>query len=182
MRRDTNQLSFQRRYSIDSAVNLLALCEKAVRHQDDKAGMILINVDPRYEQASLVLPPGSMSLNSYVDHNSCFLVSSLPHLFCHTMSSHWDIYIYQSMLRIDYTVPTRWRHQSGIADHPCANARRVLSQPTSDPIRHFVTRLHKTSKNRPVWGHQTLHRDRVSHLWILLSLIQSSHILRQSLR
>jgi hypothetical protein len=38
--------------------------------------------------------PDQCSLNSYVDDNSCLLVSSLPALL-YTMSSERDVYIYQ---------------------------------------------------------------------------------------
>jgi hypothetical protein len=38
--------------------------------------------------------PDQFSRSSYVDENSCWLVSSLPSLFF-TMSSHRDIYIYK---------------------------------------------------------------------------------------
>jgi hypothetical protein len=41
----------------------------------------------------LVLPPGSISRNNYVDDNIYFISVSLPSLF-YTMSSHRDIYIY----------------------------------------------------------------------------------------
>jgi hypothetical protein len=54
------------------------------------------------------------SRSSYVDDNSCLLVSSLPSLY-YRMTSHRDIYIYE-MLRNDYIVPTRCRHRGVMVD------------------------------------------------------------------
>jgi hypothetical protein len=71
--------------------------------------------EARYQTIRSVLPlfcrPDQCSCNSYVDNNSCLLVSGLPSLF-YTMSSHRDIYIIKvkELLHSAITVTTLRRN------------------------------------------------------------------------
>jgi hypothetical protein len=55
---------------------------------------------------------------------------------------------------------------------PTYTACRDLRQPISHPIKYWISRS-KFIQNQSVFCYQTFHRDRVSRLWILLSLIHS---------
>jgi hypothetical protein len=49
----------------------------------------------------------------YLDDKKCLLANSLPHLFVTVFPSR---HLHISMLKNDYTVPTRWRHKGRIVD------------------------------------------------------------------
>jgi hypothetical protein len=57
------------------------------------------------------------------------LVSSLPSLLLHDVFASRLLHI--TMLRNDYTVPTRCRHRGGIVDPPGCKACRAIRQPIS---------------------------------------------------
>jgi hypothetical protein len=81
--------------------------------------------------------PDQFSRSSYVDDNSCLLVSSLPSLF-YAMTSHRDIYIYE-MLRNDYTVPTLCRHRGGMVDPlGCKAGHPLADQPSNQLLDHSI--------------------------------------------
>jgi hypothetical protein len=73
--------------------------------------------------------PDQFSRSSYVDDNSCLLVSSLPLLFLHDDFASRHLLI--QLLRNDYTVPTRCRHRGGIVDPLGCKACRAIRQPIS---------------------------------------------------
>jgi hypothetical protein len=70
------------------------------------------------------------------------------------------IYIYE-MLRNDYTVPTRFRHQGGMVDPLSCRACRAIRFPISHQIKYLITRS-QIIQNQSVFCHQAFHRDRVS--------------------
>jgi hypothetical protein len=130
--------------------------------------------------------PNQFSRSSYVDDNSCLLVSSLPSLF-NSMTSHRDIYIYE-MLRNDFTVPTRCRHRGGIVDPLGCKACRAIRQPISHQINYLITRstiIHKLvsflSLGVSSGSGLTPLNPTMDHTYICI-YVYSLHIWRQSSR
>jgi hypothetical protein len=76
--------------------------------------------------------PDQFSRNSYVDNNSCLISEWLSFFILNDVSASRHLHI--SMLRNDYTVPTRCRYRGGIVDPLGCKACRAIRQP-NQPIQ-----------------------------------------------
>jgi hypothetical protein len=73
--------------------------------------------------------PDQFSRSSYADDNSC-LISEWP-AFCILHDVFASRHLHITMLRNDYTMPTRCRHRGGVVDPLGCTACRTIRQPIS---------------------------------------------------
>jgi hypothetical protein len=85
-------------------------------------------VAPTHHSRVFCRPDQCSLTNSYIDDNSCWLVSSLFFTLHDVFASR---HLHTRRLRNDYTVPTRCRHRGVIVDPAGYTACRTLRLPIS---------------------------------------------------